>query len=68
MPKILISDSLAEQGVTVLEQAPGIEVLNKPGLSPDELRHVAILAVTTLGWPSAMAALTWIEDVVGAPT
>jgi alkylhydroperoxidase/carboxymuconolactone decarboxylase family protein YurZ len=40
----------------------------KEGLSPDELRHVAILAVTTLGWPSAMAALTWIEDVVGKPT
>jgi D-3-phosphoglycerate dehydrogenase len=35
--KVLVSDSLAEQGVTVLEQAPGIEVLNKPGLSPDEL-------------------------------
>ncbi|MEM9175068.1 MAG: phosphoglycerate dehydrogenase [Myxococcota bacterium] len=37
MPKVLISDSLAEQGVTVLEQAPGIEVINRPGASPDEL-------------------------------
>ena len=37
MPKVLISDSLAEQGVTVLEQAPGIEVINRPGCSPDEL-------------------------------
>jgi D-3-phosphoglycerate dehydrogenase len=37
VPKILISDSLAEQGVAVLEQAPGIEVLNRPGISPDEL-------------------------------
>ncbi|HKK50954.1 MAG TPA: hydroxyacid dehydrogenase, partial [Myxococcota bacterium] len=37
MPKILVSDSLAEQGVTVLEQAAGLEVLNKPGCSPDEL-------------------------------
>ena len=37
MPKVLISDSLAEQGVTVLEQAPGIEVINRPGVSPDEL-------------------------------
>ena len=37
MPKILISDSLAEQGVTVLEEATGIEVVNKPGLSPEEL-------------------------------
>ncbi|HEB90523.1 MAG TPA: phosphoglycerate dehydrogenase [Deltaproteobacteria bacterium] len=37
MPKVLVSDSLAEQGVTILEQSPGIEVLNKPGISPDEL-------------------------------
>jgi len=35
--KVLISDSLDEQGVTVLEQANGIEVINKPGCSPDEL-------------------------------
>jgi D-3-phosphoglycerate dehydrogenase len=37
VPKVLISDSLAEQGVTVLEHAPGIEVINRPGCSPDEL-------------------------------
>ena len=37
MPKILISDSLAEQGISVLEQAPGIEVSNRPGLSSEEL-------------------------------
>jgi len=35
--KILISDSLAEQGVAVLEQAAGIEVLNRPGVSPGQL-------------------------------
>jgi D-3-phosphoglycerate dehydrogenase len=35
--KVLVSDSLAEQGVTVLDQASGIEVVNKPGISPDEL-------------------------------
>lgn len=32
------------------------------GLSAEELRHVAILAITTVGWPSAIAALSWIED------
>ncbi len=37
MLKVLVSDSLAEQGVTVLEQASGIEVVHKPGISPDEL-------------------------------
>ena len=40
MLKVLVSDSLAEQGVTILEQSPGIEVINKPGMSPDELLSV----------------------------
>ena len=34
------------------------------GIAPDEIRHVALLAVTTIGWPAAHAALTWIEDVI----
>jgi alkylhydroperoxidase/carboxymuconolactone decarboxylase family protein YurZ len=34
------------------------------GLSPDELRHVATLAITTLGFARAVAALTWIDDVL----
>ncbi len=33
-------------------------------LSPDELRHVAFLAMMALGLPKAVAALTWIEDIV----
>jgi alkylhydroperoxidase/carboxymuconolactone decarboxylase family protein YurZ len=34
------------------------------GLSSDELRHVAILAIPTLGFSAAIAALTWIEDLL----
>ena len=34
------------------------------GFSADELRHAALLGVTTLGFPSAVAALTWVEDVI----
>lgn len=33
------------------------------GLSREELEHVAYLAITTLGWPRAIRALTWIRDV-----
>ena len=33
------------------------------GLSAEELEHVAFLAITTLGWPKAIRALTWIRDV-----
>ncbi len=34
------------------------------GCTPDELRHAALLATTTLGFPSMMTALSWIEDVL----
>jgi 4-carboxymuconolactone decarboxylase len=36
------------------------------GATPEEVRHVAVLAVTTAGFPTAVAALGWIDEVVGA--
>jgi alkylhydroperoxidase/carboxymuconolactone decarboxylase family protein YurZ len=38
------------------------------GLTQAELRHVALLAITTIGWPAAIAALTWIDDAVQGTT
>jgi D-3-phosphoglycerate dehydrogenase len=35
--KVLVTDSLAPQGLAILEQSAGIEVVNTPGLSPGEL-------------------------------
>jgi alkylhydroperoxidase/carboxymuconolactone decarboxylase family protein YurZ len=35
-------------------------------LSPEDLDHVAFLAITTLGWPKAIRGLTWVRDVTGA--
>jgi len=34
------------------------------GATPDEIRHVAILAVTTLGFPASMRAMTWVNDTI----
>ncbi|MGD9965764.1 MAG: carboxymuconolactone decarboxylase family protein [Hyphomonadaceae bacterium] len=31
-------------------------------ITPDELHHLAFLAITTLGWPHAIRGLTWIQD------
>jgi alkylhydroperoxidase/carboxymuconolactone decarboxylase family protein YurZ len=36
----------------------------KQGISPEELRQIALLAVTSIGWSPSMAALSWIQDVV----
>ncbi len=33
------------------------------GVSADEIHHVALLAITTLGLPSATRAMTWIDDL-----
>jgi AhpD family alkylhydroperoxidase len=34
------------------------------GLAPEELRQVSALTITTLGFPAAMAAMSWINDVL----
>lgn len=36
------------------------------GWTPDELRHAAVLAATTLGWPRMIAAFMWVEDELTA--
>lgn len=36
------------------------------GITPEEIKHVAVLAITTLGFPEAMRALTWIGDCLAA--
>jgi len=34
------------------------------GLSSEEIFQVAILSITTIGWPAAYAAMTWINEVI----
>ena len=36
----------------------------KEGMTADEARHVAYLAIPSVGFAKAIAALTWIEDIV----
>ena len=40
MPKVLISDKLSDEGVALLEAAPGIEVDARAGVDADELRRI----------------------------
>jgi len=32
-------------------------------IDPETLRHVAILSIPTIGFPKAVAALSWIDDL-----
>lgn len=38
----------------------------KLGVSPDELLQVALLAITTAGWPAAFSSYCWIDEVLRA--
>src|SRR5512132_1702944 len=37
------------------------------GASVDEIRQVSLLAITTSGFPTAIAGLRWTEEVLAAP-
>ena len=34
------------------------------GLKPDEIRHAVLLALTAIGFPSAMASMAWANDLI----
>jgi len=34
------------------------------GFTNEQIYHAALLAITTTGWPGAIAALSWINDVL----
>ena len=36
------------------------------GCTPDEIRHVVLLATTTIGFPAMMSAMSWVDDVLAA--
>ena len=40
MPRVLVSDRLAEEGLRILQEAQGIEVDHRPEIEMDELREV----------------------------
>lgn len=35
------------------------------GATPEEIKHTILLALPTIGFPSTMAALSWVEDILG---
>jgi len=34
------------------------------GIAPQEIRHAVLLAMTTVGFPRTMAALSWVNDLL----
>ncbi len=36
----------------------------KAGCTPEEMRHAVLLSLPTIGLPSMMAALQWVDDII----
>ncbi len=59
--KLAIAIGSRQEGAVHAQVRKAVDI----GLRPEELRHVAILAMPTIGFPAAMAALSWIGDLTG---
>jgi alkylhydroperoxidase/carboxymuconolactone decarboxylase family protein YurZ len=63
------SQRLVKLGIAIGAQDEGAvhshtRKCRKAGISNEEIYHASLLAITTIGWPSAMAALSWIDDIL----
>ncbi len=62
---------LVKLGIAIGSQQEGavhahVRKLLEAGASANEIRHAALLAVTTIGFPATMATLTWVEDILSS--
>ena len=60
---------LVKLGIAVGAESEGgvrshVRKLLGVGASPDEILHVIVLSLTTIGFPATNAALSWAEDVL----
>jgi 4-carboxymuconolactone decarboxylase len=63
---------LIKLGMAIASESPGAVRSNvrkalQTGHGADEIRHVALLAITTCGFPAAIAGMEWIDEVLGSP-
>lgn len=58
--KLALAMAVGSEGATHSHTRRALE----EGFTVDDLRHVAVLSIPTLGFPRAVAALTWIDDIL----
>lgn len=56
--KLALSVGAGLEGATHAHTRRSLEM----GLSPEEIKHVVLLAMTTLGFPATVTAYTWVGD------
>lgn len=58
--KLGIAIGLSSEGGVRSHARRGLE----EGISPDELRHAVLMAFTTAGFPTMIAAMKWVDEVI----
>ncbi|MCP4204566.1 MAG: carboxymuconolactone decarboxylase family protein [bacterium] len=59
--KLAVSMGAMRQGAV----HSGVRKALRTGVTEEEILQVVALAATTLGFPSAVATFSWIQDVIG---
>jgi alkylhydroperoxidase/carboxymuconolactone decarboxylase family protein YurZ len=64
---------LVKLGIAIGRESEGavrsnVRKARSAGIADEDIRHAALLAVTTAGFPTAIASLQWIEEVLGPAT
>ena len=60
---------LVKVGISAAAQSEGavhsaVRHARIAGVSAQEIRHAILLTITTIGFPRAMAAMSWAEDIL----
>ncbi len=58
--KLALAIAAGSEGATHSHTRRGLD----EGILPEELRQVAMLCVPSLGFPQAVAGLTWVDDIL----
>jgi 4-carboxymuconolactone decarboxylase len=58
--KLALSIGAGLEGATHSHVRRALEV----GITREDLRHVALLGITTLGFPSMVRGMTWLNDLL----
>lgn len=62
LAKLALAVGAASEGAVHSHTRRALEA----GIEAAALRQIAMLAIPTLGFPRAVAAMTWIEDVISS--
>ena len=60
--KLAMSSGAQKEGAVHSHTRKALEA----GCTPEEIRHVVLLLLPTIGMPSMMAAMTWVNDILDA--